>query len=340
MEYDLKTYYIVNKKLRRPKSKIIAGLTFLPIAIQNNVRFELDQRYQNYDLTIDDIKITYHFDAIYDTKPNNDPTDYRDGFDIRIGQGIPKKKNPKIISSPWSEWAWRITTPATPPLSQRDGWCCIMTTVRPQRDIVYDLIGKKFQHQFDQSTFFQYDQHDPPPNWQNNFIDLTDKMIRMPTSDKSKWNSMQNNRSTNYLELNPDTAPGYTDLCEWHFKNLGEIVVESAIDFFYPNEKTYKPISAGMPFVVVSCRHFLKKLRRMGFKTFHPFIDESYDEISNLETRVQKAIGSFFTFIQNKNNLDDIQKICDHNRNILLHIQTHHHWHDRVWKKIRRFIEF
>jgi len=43
-------------------------------------------------------------------------------------------------------------------------------------------------------------------------------------------------------------------------------------------EKTFKPIVAQQPFVIVSCQGSLDYLRSYGFKTFGDFWDESYDE--------------------------------------------------------------
>ena len=39
------------------------------------------------------------------------------------------------------------------------------------------------------------------------------------------------------------------------------------------------------PFILVTSPHSLKKLREYGFKTFHPFIDESYDELDTYKER-------------------------------------------------------
>lgn len=56
---------------------------------------------------------------------------------------------------------------------------------------------------------------------------------------------------------------------------------------FFLTEKTLKPIMMEHPFMVLSSRNFLKNLRRLGFKTFGEFIDESYDDCDNLADRVQ-----------------------------------------------------
>ena len=45
----------------------------------------------------------------------------------------------------------------------------------------------------------------------------------------------------------------------------------------YFSEKTWKPILNFQPFISVNYQYSLKYLKELGFKTFHPFIDESYD---------------------------------------------------------------
>ena len=47
------------------------------------------------------------------------------------------------------------------------------------------------------------------------------------------------------------------------------------------SEKIFKPIQRCHPFVLVSSCHSLKYLRKLGYQTFHPHIDESYDDIEN-----------------------------------------------------------
>lgn len=57
-------------------------------------------------------------------------------------------------------------------------------------------------------------------------------------------------------------------------------------DSIFFSEKIYKPISMKHPFILVSRPHSLKYLRKLGYKTFSPFIDESYDDIENDQRRL------------------------------------------------------
>lgn len=56
----------------------------------------------------------------------------------------------------------------------------------------------------------------------------------------------------------------------------------------YFSEKTWKPILNLQPFIMVNYAHSLKYLKDIGFKTFHPFIDESYDSEEDDSIRMTK----------------------------------------------------
>jgi hypothetical protein len=47
------------------------------------------------------------------------------------------------------------------------------------------------------------------------------------------------------------------------------------------SEKTFKPIATRHPFIMYGNKHSLRYLRELGYKTFHGFIDESYDDLES-----------------------------------------------------------
>lgn len=49
------------------------------------------------------------------------------------------------------------------------------------------------------------------------------------------------------------------------------------------SEKTFKPLVAGHPFIVFGNKNSLHYLRELGYKTFSPFIDETYDTLNTWE---------------------------------------------------------
>ena len=46
------------------------------------------------------------------------------------------------------------------------------------------------------------------------------------------------------------------------------------------SEKTFKPIACYHPFIIVGNKNSLYRLKELGYKTFSPFIDESYDTLN------------------------------------------------------------
>ena len=77
-----------------------------------------------------------------------------------------------------------------------------------------------------------------------------------------------------------------------HRSTFVNIITESSFSpksvFF--SEKTYKPILACQPFIMLCNPHSLKKLKEQGFKTFDKWWDESYDEETNFTKRFSKII--------------------------------------------------
>lgn len=58
-------------------------------------------------------------------------------------------------------------------------------------------------------------------------------------------------------------------------------------DSIFITEKTYRCFALLHPFVLMGRPHLLKQLRKEGYKTFSPFIDESYDSIENDDERFE-----------------------------------------------------
>ena len=99
-----------------------------------------------------------------------------------------------------------------------------------------------------------------------------------------------------------------------------------------------KPIAAQQAFVIVSHHGYLRRLRQMGFKTFHPYIDESYDNETDLETRVKMCLSAVDQFLQAGKHLDELQHIVNHNKIRLQQIQAGTSYLQYIAKKIKRLI--
>ena len=92
-------------------------------------------------------------------------------------------------------------------------------------------------------------------------------------------------------------------------------------------EKTYRPIILKHPFVLASRPNSLAALRNLGYKTFHPFIDESYDEVLNDTVRMQLIMAEIerlcnFTDAQWIKWQENIKPIVEHNHTLLMSKQS------------------
>jgi hypothetical protein len=84
-------------------------------------------------------------------------------------------------------------------------------------------------------------------------------------------------------------VPGFKE----HTGNLRTLAPSSI------TEKTNKPIACCKPFIAFSTPYFLEDVRQLGFETFSPYIDESYD----LETDNHKRLNMIVNEIERITNL-------------------------------------
>ena len=89
-------------------------------------------------------------------------------------------------------------------------------------------------------------------------------------------------------------------------------------DFCVFTEKTAKPIIAQRPFVVFGSPGQLKALQKLGFKTFSPVIDESYDLEINPKIRFKKVLDSMYE-LGKQDPLDVYEKL----KEVLQHNKKH-----------------
>ena len=69
------------------------------------------------------------------------------------------------------------------------------------------------------------------------------------------------------------------------------LVTETIFDYPYSfrTEKIWKPIAMGHPWVVASNKGYIKDMQNLGFKTFNHLYDESFDQIDDNRTRLERV---------------------------------------------------
>lgn len=104
-----------------------------------------------------------------------------------------------------------------------------------------------------------------------------------------------------------------------HFRNSYKVEEFSP---GFPTEKTWKAIFCKKPFIVAAAPYFLKDLKKMGFKSFSPYIDESYDNEENNDIRSEMIINEVSRICnlpqdEYENLKQNLIEICEHNYNVL-----------------------
>jgi hypothetical protein len=89
---------------------------------------------------------------------------------------------------------------------------------------------------------------------------------------------------------------------QWYADTYIHITSETRFQFGetpFISEKTFRPIANLQPFIFVGNYHSLAYLKELGFKTFSPFIDESYDNETSFKVRIKKIYNE----IEKLNNM-------------------------------------
>ena len=127
------------------------------------------------------------------------------------------------------------------------------------------------------------------------------------------------NQETQFYAINKKLMPYY-------FRTYFSVVSE--VNFYETasiqhTEKTFNPITQKHPFILVSAPYSLAVLKDIGYKTFAPFIDESYDTELNNDKRLLKIASEIerlcnLTDSQLQVFLAGVKDICQYNFNNLV----------------------
>lgn len=93
--------------------------------------------------------------------------------------------------------------------------------------------------------------------------------------------------SVNLAELEQSTKRFYQ---ETYFSVVSETCFFHDVGRFL-TEKTFKAIAHNHPFILLAPPKTLEYLREQGYKTFHPFIDETYDTITDNMSRMKAVLA-------------------------------------------------
>lgn len=101
------------------------------------------------------------------------------------------------------------------------------------------------------------------------------------------------------------------------FSVISEAQYEDTQRTIFLSEKIFKVMMCSHPFMVLGNKHSLKELKKLGYKTFDKWIDESYDEMSDCE-RFEKIIDNLKKIVSIEDKISwfkEMEDVIKHNRN-------------------------
>lgn len=125
---------------------------------------------------------------------------------------------------------------------------------------------------------------------------------------------------------------------QFYLNSCIHIVTESSFiqNELFLTEKILKPILNYQPFIVLGSFNYIKELKRIGFKTFSEFWDESYDEIENPKDRYFAVMKIVLEL--NSKSIEELNEIYQKTKNICIYnrevIKNKKHSIDEFIKKI------
>lgn len=172
------------------------------------------------------------------------------------------------------------------------------TTLRAKR---FNSISKKVAH-------YITEEHIPKKLTIDNYV--TDKAMQHIVSEADKRYHDQT-----YFSL-------ITETCFFNRVDVDNINDHNHLDSIFLTEKTFRAIACKHPFIIASRPNILKALREKGYRTFSPFIDESYDDIGEDFARLDKIIKTIADLCSKNQKFWDqfmtfSREVTEHNYQVL-----------------------
>ena len=208
-----------------------------------------------------------------------------------------------------------------------DYWCRVLYKHIKDIPIPQGPFSKKFAAWFHRGTFYRLDlaKHLSDHHKDHTYISyqehgiILDKKLSQYFPDETAWANQ--NTPIIHDQLFPNRVYDYDMIVGAGRKSYNdyfiEIVAETdVLTTDWITEKTVKNLYIGKPFIVMAGAGALARIRSRGFKTFSPWIDESYDIIENIADRltaIKQEIDRLATLDLDKLH-KEIMPTLEHNR--------------------------
>lgn len=112
-------------------------------------------------------------------------------------------------------------------------------------------------------------------------------------------------------------------------RNLPRMSFYDNVGGIFFTEKTGRPLLLKHPFVIAGQVNSLAALKNMGFKTFHPYINESYDNENDDDKRLDMIVAETerlckFTDDEWLQWQHSVKEVVEHNYKIMMEMKSYH----------------
>lgn len=193
--------------------------------------------------------------------------------------------------------------------------------VRLERLIILDFLYKNGE----EKNLFSWSK-----DFMNECKDTVENFEKFTNNKELTFKFLNEDRVLDVDDITKIAGYGFEDksLYENSFLSIvGETIFYQNEEFKtgYLSEKVWKPIGHSHPFIILAPSKTLNYLKELGFKTFSPFIDESYDDIEDENLRLKKILEilenfSNKTLDEKYQFLFDVKDILEHNFNLFISI--------------------
>lgn len=195
-------------------------------------------------------------------------------------------------------------------------WDLLLGEHRDTKDVLYDMVQS---HQVRSRVFLTYYGKDCRKGyWSKHVVRPKKHTAETINGPEDKVNSQI--RCSDLIDPDIYNQTYYTAMIETTIHQ----------DFAMFSEKEGKPIVAQRPFVIFGSPGHLRAFRQLGFKSFSPIIDESYDNELDMSKRFSMCLDSM-NHLCKKDPLEVYHRL----RHVLAHNKKH--FEDHKWQRCVNF---
>lgn len=158
---------------------------------------------------------------------------------------------------------------------------------RPRPDRI-EFVRSLYNNNLDQYFLLSHPGFDKIPE---KTLDLSVEEFEFSSSNRGKKKKFSIKNFNEILMKENFFGRLHTNLFNQSYINVvTETMFTEDLDTIFVTEKTFRSIYAKIPFIIYGNPNILKSIKDMGYKTYHPFINENYDNEIDSSKRLKLII--------------------------------------------------